>query len=835
MKFKNNKSHKKSKQHAQLIRDLGPQDEALLSEIKREIVGSMTYMGLVRKVCDTIEVSPRQGKDIVRSWIEQGEFLRYALGHFGREKIRPLNTTIVLGKVISRKDTQVEIAGPNGEFPYSVANNGLVLLPGDEVYLEDSPEGYQLAGLKARHFARKGILRHEGVYFRDYEIPYEALMGAKYCSRGQWVEVTSDYEDTEESVYTWVEAPINVTPIETESHGLNQTASTELTMAAEVHQIPIAFSEAALEEAKALPEAVRAVDRRGRADYRSVPFVTIDGEDSRDFDDAVYAEDLPDGETLLRVAIADVSHYVKPGSALEHDVQERCTSVYFPTSVVPMLPEKLSNGLCSLNPHEDRLAMVVSMHIRADGTIDEDSVVFEKGVICSHGRLTYTQVLAAINAENLEQLEAQKALGSNWKNVETLYRLYKKLRQVREARHALDFHSQETKVVLNDKEEIVDFEVRTSNDAYRLIEEMMLAANVCAAKFVIDHKRMTLFRVHDEPAPDRVNDIRSLLKSLKVNHHEISGADWAYLVDSTKDYPYIQMQILRCMARAEYSPTNIGHFGLQYERYAHFTSPIRRYPDLLLHRVIKGILARRKYHPEIEIVTDAFKASRHRENLGENNPYHSGIKKENAKNTPALRSAQDQKDWLVWEELGQMCSIAERRADDATRDVMNWLQCQWMQKNERKRFKAVITGVIEAGIFVQLEGKTIEGFVHVSNLNTGEWFEFDNQQMKGEFGTTLKIGDRVEVRAETIDMERRRISFVVTNILEHAPFIGKETEPKREKKSRDKRPSFVAEDEAFFDFAPKKRKASPKPERSSRAKRSPAKLGAEEGLPLTRR
>ena len=554
-------------------------------------------------------------------------------------------------------------------------------------------------------------------------------------------------EASQKAMWTWSHenTATSVRRLRHQSRGAEQ----ELEIASLEHGVPVDFSEEALKEAARLPDVVRAGDRRGRKDLRKIPFVTIDGEDSRDFDDAVWGERLPDGRWHLMVAIADVSHYVRPGSALERDVQERCTSVYFPISVVPMLPEKLSNGLCSLNPDEDRLAMVADMVFSERGDKVEECD-FVKAVIRSHARLTYNQVWDAIR----DLKGARKVLKGRWQDVESLYELYKLLRKQRTLRHALDFEAPETKAILTEDHQIEGFELREMNDAHHLIEEMMLAANVCAAAFVLEHNRRSLFRVHDHPSPEKLGELVPIARSCGVRLVEDDAASWAELIERTKEDPVLQVQILRSMARAEYTPHNIGHFGLQYGHYAHFTSPIRRYPDLLLHRVIKGILSRRIYRPELAVDASEFAASRHMERLNGN-----AGRDENA---PKL-SKKDAEDLAVWETLGMMCSVAERRADDATRDVMNYLKCDWLQKHRRETFEAKVVGIIDAGVFVQIVDSAIDGFVHVSQLGR-EWFAREGDRLVGEWGSEIQMGDVFNVRAEEIDFDKRRISFKVVGL-----------------------------------------------------------------------
>ena len=527
----------------------------------------------------------------------------------------------------------------------------------------------------------------------------------------------------------------------------------EIAIAAAEHDLPVEFSPETLAEAEALPDEVDGWGMRGRVDLRDVPFVTIDGEDARDFDDAVYCcregEDGEDGGWRLLVAIADVSHYVRPKSALDIDAQRRGTSVYFPSSVVPMLPEKLSNGLCSLNPNVDRLTLVCDAIVNQDG--ETTAYQFYPAVIRSHARLTYTEVWNALEGGQT----GKDALGAMLGNVETLYELFKVLRRARKARHTLDFETVETQALFDEKGHITGFKERDHNDAHRLIEECMLVANTCAADFVTLKNRETLFRVHDKPEGDRVRTLKTLLANYGLKLTDVSPAGLADLVEKTRDNPVLQTAILRTMSRACYTPDNIGHFGLQYDKYAHFTSPIRRYPDLLLHRVIKAVLTEKSFVPKIVIDDAELLAGRHARALGsrpeEKKPTH-------AASRVGVKHA-------VWSRLGILCSAAERRADDASRDVMNYLKCRYMLDQPRKQYEAVVSGMIPAGVFVSLKDIAIEGFVHVSRLGWGYW-EFDEQTLTMESSEEMqqyRIGDTVTVTLDEVDLENRRLSFAVVS------------------------------------------------------------------------
>lgn len=516
-----------------------------------------------------------------------------------------------------------------------------------------------------------------------------------------------------------------------------------LKIAEERHGIRTEFPDEVKTEAKEIPQEVTAAQRRGRVDLRDVPFVTIDGEDARDFDDAVYCEKSGDGWRLL-VAIADVSQYVKPDHPLDREAQARGTSVYFPTAVIPMLPEALSNGICSLNPNVDRLTMVCDALIDSEGKTT--AYQFYPAVIRSHARLTYTQVWSALSGEEA----GFEALGERLFEVERLYELYQVLHAAREKRFALDFESSEIKARINEEKGTIErFEPYRITDANRLIEECMLVANVAAADFVLRNERLSLFRVHDKPEEERLQDLRRILRAYKLKLSENSPAGFAALLEAVKKSPStspLQIAVLRTMSRALYSPDNIGHYGLQYEHYAHFTSPIRRYPDLLLHRTIKAILAKRTYHPKL--YTEAGIEGFHAQKLG----FRPAFEK------PVKDFSKTERDHEVWRRLGLLSSIAERRADDASRDVMNWLACEWLSKNPNARYSSTVVNVLDSGVIVRLDDSGLEGYVHVSNLG-GDYFTAMDGQLVGDEGEVIRIGKQMQVVLDEVDFEKRRFSF----------------------------------------------------------------------------
>ncbi|WP_224788654.1 ribonuclease R, partial [Pandoraea terrae] len=527
----------------------------------------------------------------------------------------------------------------------------------------------------------------------------------------------------------------------------------EIEIAVRKYGVPHQFSPEALAAAGGLPDEVRTPDLKHRIDLRDVPLVTIDGEDARDFDDAVYCEPCKVGRAngyRLIVAIADVSHYVTPGGPLDADALGRSTSVYFPRRVIPMLPEKLSNGLCSLNPEVDRCVLVCDATIAPNGEVK--AYQFYQAVMHSAARLTYTEVAAVLGNTKGPEAQRRAALLPHLQN---LYDLYKVLAKARKTRGAIEFDSRETYIVCNAQGKIEQILPRTRNDAHRLIEECMLAANVCAADFLKRHKQHGLYRIHAGPSGEKLNVLRTFLKTQGLTlggGDEPTTGDYAELmtqIEARPDAPMLQTMVLRSMQQAVYSPENIGHFGLAYPAYTHFTSPIRRYPDLLTHRGIKAILAGRKYEPQVpagvELVTGLSARARNLQ------------KEDEAAGKPRAAHKRD----AVWDELGLHCSANERRADEASRDVEAWLKCYFMRDKLGEEYGGTVSAVTSFGIFVQLDDLFIEGLVHVTELGS-DYFQFDEtrHELRGErTGIRYRLTDRVRVQVGRVDLDARKIDF----------------------------------------------------------------------------
>ncbi len=646
-------------------------------------------------------------------------------------------------------------------------------LPGDLLAVRDSTEGWRVAGLIKRR--SKWICRFQAftgtrAEFRPISVFSPVVIYVDRAALPENFDKTSaaelelDQASMEKpDLWDWqVEGPAAtaryVKPVGKLSDPLGEQA-----IASAEHGVPVDFSPEALEEAAALPDKVDGRSMLHRVDLTDLAFVTIDGEDSRDFDDAVYCEETPSGWRLL-VAIADVSNYVKPGSALDEDAQRRGTSVYFPASVIPMLPEKLSNGLCSLNPNVDRLVLVCDALVNKAGATT--AYQFYPAVIHSHARLTYTQVWSALQGE----ADGLDALGPRIADIRHLYDLYKALRAARVKRGALDFETTESMARFDDAGHIAGFVVRDHNDAHRLIEECMLVANVCAAQFVIAKKQQTLFRCHAAPQADRIQALRATLRPFGIKLESEDAAGYEKIIEETKDKPFLQTAVLRSMSRACYQPQNIGHFGLQFEAYAHFTSPIRRYPDLLLHRTIKGILAKKPYSPKIAFDPADIMAGYHaRKLMSEAAKAEAGrlAKAEAGTGRAKQPSARQLEKLEAWKRLGYICSAAERRADDATRDVMQYLKCDFLARTKKRNWRATVTGMCAAGVYITLDEMPIEGFIHISKLGWG-YYDYDAEQMtmtSYDEMVQVRLGDPIEARLESVNAEERRIDFALVHDL----------------------------------------------------------------------
>lgn len=596
------------------------------------------------------------------------------------------------------------------------------------------PRSAQIVG---RYFTDSGVgfvVPDDSRLNFDILIPPESLMGAR-MGYVVVVELTQRPTRRTKAIGKIVEVL-----------GDKMGTSMAVDIALRTHEIPYVWPEAVLNEINGLKETVPEKAMKGRVDLRDLPLVTIDGEDARDFDDAVCCAKNRGGGWRLWVAIADVSYYVRPGTALDAEARSRGNSVYFPSQVIPMLPEVLSNGLCSLNPQVDRLCMVCEMTISKAGRLS--SFEFYEAVMSSHARLTYTKVAHLLDGDK----DLREHYAPLVPMLEELHKLYNVLDGAREQRGGISFETEEPKFIFNAERRIERIEPLVRNDAHKIIEECMILANISAARFVERAEEPALYRIHDKPKGENLTSLRSVLGELGLTLGgglEPAPKDYAKLMDAVADRPdreMLQTMLLRSMKQAVYDPENRGHFGLALDAYAHFTSPIRRYPDLSLHRAIKYLLAGGKG------------------GMTSSGGWHYAME-----------------DML---QLGEHCSLTERRADEATRDVADWLKCDFMQDHVGEVFKGTISSVTAFGFFVRLDDLYIDGLVHVSTLEN-DYYRFDNvgQRLIGESsGQTFRLGDKVEIRVDAVHMDERKIDFALVSS-ERRPRGEGKTEKEKAKKS----------------------------------------------------
>ncbi|BFU59222.1 MULTISPECIES: ribonuclease R [Rodentibacter] len=570
---------------------------------------------------------------------------------------------------------------------------------------------------------------------RDILVPNEHRNGARM---GQVVVVELQERSSNFS------QPVGII---TEILGDNMAKGMEVEIALHNHDIPHKFPSAVEKYVKKFTEEVPEEAKKGRIDLRNLPLVTIDGEDARDFDDAVYCEKQDKGWKLW-VAIADVSYYVRLHTALDAEAHNRGNSVYFPNRVVPMLPEILSNGLCSLNPQVDRLCMVCEMQISAKGKLTDYR--FYEAVMNSHARLTYTKVAKMLEGDT----ELRERYALLVPHLEALYDLYQALLSARQQRGAIDFETVESKFIFNAMGRIERIEPVVRNDAHKIIEECMILANIAAANFMQKNNEPALYRIHATPSEEKLTSFRTFLNEFGL---ALEGGlkpltkDYATLLEKVKERPdheLIQTMLLRSLSQAVYNADNIGHFGLALEEYAHFTSPIRRYPDLTLHRGIKYLLAKKQ-----------------------------GSKRKTTE-TGGYHYSFDEMDLL-----GDHCSMTERRADDATRETADWLKCEYMQDHIGNEFNGVISSVTGFGLFVRLDELFIDGLVHISTLEN-DYYQFDaaKQRLIGEnSGMQYRLGDKVRVRVEAVHLEQKMIDFSLLSSERKARRTGKTAKEKAKK------------------------------------------------------
>ncbi len=569
----------------------------------------------------------------------------------------------------------------------------------------------------------------------------------------------------------------------TEILGDNLAPGMEVEIALRNHDIPHTWNEGVEKQIRQLSEEVPEEAKQGRVDLRDLPLVTIDGESARDFDDAVFAQKEGDGWRLW-VAIADVSYYVRPKTALDLEAANRGNSVYFPTRVIPMLPEILSNGLCSLNPQVDRLCLVAEMTISAQGELT--GYQFYEAVMNSHARLTYTKVWKILQGDE----ELRERYQTLVPHLEELYAMFQILAKARQERGAIEFETVENQFVFNPQGRIERIEPLVRNDAHKIIEECMILANIAAARFVENANEPALYRIHDKPSEEKLVSFKSFINECGLIWNvglDPQPKDYATLIEQLADRPdreLIQTMLLRSLKQAVYAPDNIGHFGLALQEYAHFTSPIRRYPDLLLHRAIKYLIEKEKGN------------KRH---YTEGGGYHYSL---------------DDMD-----QFGDACSATERRADEATREVADWLKCEFMQDHLGEEFEGVISSVTGFGLFVKLNELLIDGLVHISTLEN-DYYHYDaaRQRLVGGSGVIYRLGDPVKVKVINVNLDDKKIDFALLGNFRKGIAIGKTAKQKAKKMNVAEKPVFK-EVKTVKKEKPKKKQAVKLKKKSAKRKR----------------
>ncbi|MGY0578700.1 MAG: ribonuclease R [Paraglaciecola chathamensis] len=642
---------------------------------------------------------------------------------------------LIQGRVIGHRDGFGFLKRDDGEKDLFIHNAQMsTVLHGDVVLVKES--GTDNRGRREARIAKIIEPRSEpivGRYFFEngvgLVIPDDSRINHEITIPGEYVNGARQGFIVVVEIVQRPRRRVNAIGKVLEVLGEHMAPGMEIDMALRTFDIPHAWPKGVTKQISSLTEQVPEEAKENRIDLRQLPLVTIDGEDARDFDDAVFCEPLEDGGWQLWVAIADVSYYVRPGTALDSEAQNRGNSVYFPEQVIPMLPEVLSNGLCSLNPQVDRLCMVCEMTINANGELAEHQ--FYEAVMNSKARLTYTKVWDLLKEEGQANPELHKRYAEQVPHLKNLHDMYRTLKRRRNQRGAIEFETQESKFVFNAQRKIDTIVPVTRNDAHKLIEECMILANVAAAKTLSKQKAEALYRIHDEPDSDRLSAFLSYLAEVGITHRiskDASPQEFTEVISKIQgraDQELIQTMLLRSMKQAVYSHENIGHFGLALDAYAHFTSPIRRYPDLVVHRALKATIDK---------------------------------KQQQKSKTGGKAYTEEEVD-----ALGEQCSMTERRADDATRDVSDWLKCEFMLDHVGDTFDGVIASVTSFGFFVRLTEFHIDGLVHISALDN-DFYQFDEtkQHLVGEnSGIVYRLGDPLEVKVAGVNLDERKIDFVL--------------------------------------------------------------------------
>lgn len=745
---------------------------------------------------DATDENQREGiRRRLRAMVRDGQLLRNR-----KELYIPIiKSDLIQGRVIGHRDGFGFVKRNDGQEDLFLHNRQMRrVFDGDEVLVRLGPmdkrgrrEGKIVEVLEHRVKSIVGRFVDEGGYsyvvpenqkiVHNIMIPESARAGALE-NQMVLVEITQ-YPDRRSM------AKGNVVEV----MGYHLDPGMEIEVAIHNHAIPNEWSTEAADQAATLSHEVSDADKQGRIDLRHLPLVTIDGEDARDFDDAVYATTKKSGGWRLYVAIADVSHYVQANSALDVEAFNRGNSTYFPGFVVPMLPEVLSNGLCSLNPRVDRLAMVCEMTIAKSGRVS--GYKFYDAVIHSHARLTYTQVGQALKErEEGQDGLVRQALSEVVEHIDCLHDLYTALRQQRDERGAIDFDTVESRIVFGQDRKIETIVPVERNDAHKLIEECMLAANVCAAKLFEKAKLPSIYRVHEGPTAAKLETLRRYLGELGLH---LQGGDTPEPQDyqnllsqiqDRSDVNIIQTMMLRSMAQARYQPVNEGHFGLGYEAYTHFTSPIRRYPDLLVHRGIRWLI----HNSDLRQV-------------------------QQGDNVQAPSSYLYDVDKML--QAGEQCSMTERRSDDASRDVTAWLKCEYLQQHVGDAFPGKVATVTNFGLFVELNDLFVEGLIHIGQLDR-DYYSFDQtkQRLIGErSGRTFNLGDDVMVRVARVDLDERKVDLELVDHETRRERIKKDRSGKASNsKTAPKKEDFTEQQD--YSLKPKQnRKKSKKPAAKAKA------------------
>lgn len=721
-----------------------PSREYIL-EVLDESPGPMSH----RALCRALKLSGDDQIEALRRRLiameRDGQVMSNRKGAYGRVD----RMALVRGRVQGHRDGYgFLIPAEGGDDIYLTNRQMRKVFDGDEVLVRPEGEGFRgriegvIVEVIARHTQQLvgRFVTERGIHYvrpdnprigRDILVPPDQTNGAQ---NGQIVVVeVLQQPDRHQMPAGRIEEVL----------GDHLAPGMEIDVAIRSHGIPHIWPDAVEQEAKNFSHQVAEADKQHRVDVRQLPFVTIDGEDARDFDDAVYCETKRSGGWRLFVAIADVSHYVTPGSALDLEAQKRGNSVYFPDYVVPMLPKILSNGLCSLNPEVDRLCMVCEMTVSAAGKIS--GYKFYEAVMHSHARLTYTQVGQILEAQGKQRSGIRQQFHALVPQLDELHNLYRTFRAARDTRGAIDFETRETKIEFDSERKIKQIVPTQRNDAHKLIEECMLAANVCAAKFLEGHELPGLYRVHESPKTEKIEMIYQFLAELGIRMpwgEQVTPADYQNVmraIDGRADQYVIQTVLLRSMNQAVYQPQNVGHFGLAYSAYAHFTSPIRRYPDLLVHRAIRRVIRSKIKTSRVVRAPGAMPLA-----AAQIYPY----------------SDADMASF------GEQCSFTERRADDATRDVISWLKCEFIKDKVGEVFDGIVSSVTGFGLFVELKDVYVEGLVHVTSLPE-DYYRFDaaHHRLVGErTRKVFRLGDELSVQVVRVNLDERKIDFELNKI-----------------------------------------------------------------------